>query len=105
MAKAALEALARTLANENQALGIRVNIVAPGVVDTRLGHLVMDRIAGHAETPGPEVLMIDPETVARNVCFLISDASVGITGERLTISAQPRIDGITDGLSRRKEFA
>ena len=105
MAKAALEALARTLAHENQSFGIRVNIIAPGVVDTRLGHLVMDRIAGHAEMHRPDIVMIEPETVARTVCFLISDASAGITGERVTISAEPRLDGIATGLPRHKEFA
>ena len=105
MAKAALEALARTLANENQSFGIRVNIVAPGVVDTRLGHLVMDRLAGHTDLPSPDILMIEPDTVARTVCFLISDASAGITGERVTISAQPRLDGLATGLPRHKEFA
>src|SRR5207253_6274467 len=37
MAKAALEALAMTLAKEERKRGIRVNIVAPGLVDTEMG--------------------------------------------------------------------
>jgi 3-oxoacyl-[acyl-carrier protein] reductase len=37
MAKAALEALAHTIAREERGHGIRVNIVAPGLVDTEMG--------------------------------------------------------------------
>src|SRR5262249_50157833 len=37
MAKAALEALARTLAKEERAHHIRVNVVAPGLVETEMG--------------------------------------------------------------------
>ena len=37
MAKAALEALARTLAHEERRNGIHVNIVAPGLVVTDMG--------------------------------------------------------------------
>src|SRR5262249_59390447 len=37
MAKAALEALAATLAKEERRNGIHVNVVAPGLVDTELG--------------------------------------------------------------------
>ena len=43
MAKAALEAAARTLAREERAQGIRVNVVAPGLVATDMGErLVVD---------------------------------------------------------------
>ena len=44
IAKAAAEALARTLANEERANGIRVNIVAPGLVATDMGDTMPGRL-------------------------------------------------------------
>src|SRR3954454_14142940 len=46
MAKAALEALAMTLANEEKTRGIRVNIVAPGVGDTEMGRRLVKGAMG-----------------------------------------------------------
>ena len=46
MAKAALEALAWTLAKEERRNGIHVNVVAPGLVDTEMGRRLMKGAAG-----------------------------------------------------------
>src|SRR5207248_10681927 len=46
MAKAALEALALTLAKEERTRGIRVNIVAPGLVDTEMGRRLVKGALG-----------------------------------------------------------
>ena len=43
MGKAAMEALALTLAKEEAANGVRVNIVAPGLVATDMGHRLVER--------------------------------------------------------------
>ena len=44
--KAALEALAMTLAKEERAHGIRVNVVAPGLVDTDMGRRLVAATQG-----------------------------------------------------------
>ena len=46
MAKAAMEALAVTLSHEERPHGIRVNIVAPGLVETEMGRRLMRATAG-----------------------------------------------------------
>ena len=46
MGKAALEALARTLAKEERRHGIHVNVVAPGLVDTEMGRRLAKATAG-----------------------------------------------------------
>jgi NAD(P)-dependent dehydrogenase (short-subunit alcohol dehydrogenase family) len=46
MAKAALEALASTLHKEERAYGIRVNVVAPGLVATEMGRRLARATAG-----------------------------------------------------------
>lgn len=88
MAKAALEALAGSLAGEELANGIRVNVVAPGLVVTDMG----DRLA-HALAGVPDAAALDrthplgrvcrPEDVADAVAFLISTRYV--TGQRISV--------------------
>ena len=46
MAKAALEALAATLAKEERRNGIHVNVVAPGLVDTEMGRRLVKGAMG-----------------------------------------------------------
>ena len=46
MGKAAMEALAFTLAAEERRNGIRVNVVAPGLVETEMGRRLMKATAG-----------------------------------------------------------
>ncbi len=74
-AKAGIEALTRTLALEGRKHDIRVNAVAPGLVDTR------DNVK--AMNPGPDELArwVRREEVARVVVFLASDEASGITGQ------------------------
>ena len=69
MAKAAMEALAYTLAAEEERYGIRVNVVAAGLVDTEMGrrmtravHGVADMSALDADSPFGR--MGQPEDVA-----------------------------------------
>lgn len=88
MAKAALEALALTLFKEERAHGIRVNIVAPGLVETEMGRRLMRATAGiddlrklDADMPFGHVCQ--PEDVANVVRFLVSEQNSYVTGEKI----------------------
>jgi NAD(P)-dependent dehydrogenase (short-subunit alcohol dehydrogenase family) len=90
MGKAAVEALAFTLAREERRHGIRVNVVAPGLVETEMGRRlarswgVKDLRDLDASMPFGRVCQ--PDDVANVVRFLVSDAGSYITGERLYVS-------------------
>lgn len=84
--KAALEALVRYLAVE-LAPAVRVNGVAPGVVDTdALKHFPMrDAMLAHARDNTPAGRLVTPEDVADTVNFLTSDAAAMITGQTVVV--------------------
>ena len=85
--KAAASGFTRSLAREVGKLGITVNAIAPGFVDTELTQSLSDdqrkRIAGRS------ALRRLPETddVARMVEYLLGDGGRNITGTVLTIDA------------------
>ncbi len=88
MGKTAMEALAYTLAKEEKRYGIRVNIVAPGLVETEMGRRLMKATAGvddlrQLDASMPFGRVCQPEDVANVVRFLVSDQNSYLTGERL----------------------
>lgn len=89
MAKAALDALALTIAKEERANGIHVNVVSPGLVATEMGRRLVkamgvdDITALDAGSPFGRVCR--PEDVAEAVRFLCSDAAGYITGTVLVV--------------------
>ena len=89
MAKAAQEALALTLAKEEAANGIRVNIVVPGLANTDLGRRVAKGMGVadiHELNPRfPLGRVCEPEDVAAMVRFLVSDAAALVTGQRIVV--------------------
>jgi NAD(P)-dependent dehydrogenase (short-subunit alcohol dehydrogenase family) len=89
MAKAAMEAAARTLAREERSHGIRVNIVAPGLVATDMGERLVRAVDGRAlhdlDEHYPFGRVCLPEDVAGVVAFLVSADSGYVTGQRLVI--------------------
>ena len=87
MAKSALDALVLTLAKEEAARGIRANVVAPSLVDTRLGQLVKERLEVGLQRTGVDVALptIPTKAVADAVTFLLSDQASHISGQRLVI--------------------
>nr|WP_221364197.1 SDR family oxidoreductase [Sphingomonas jinjuensis] len=78
-AKAGLVSLTRSAAIEGKPLGIRVNAVLPGAIDTPMLH-ASPNIASGAEVVDPADLG-QPEDIAALVGFLASDAARFITGE------------------------
>lgn len=90
MSKAALEALASVLAAEERAHGIRVNVVAPGLVATEMGKRYVRSVSGQDEFAPisgtlPFGRVCEPEEVAAVVRFLVSDRASYVTGEKLRV--------------------
>lgn len=86
--KAAVAHLAKSLAVEWAASGIRVNAVAPGYVLTDLTRQIIDREPSlEAEWVSliPQGRMATPEDVAGLVVFLASDVSSYMTAQQVTI--------------------
>ncbi len=88
MGKTAMEALAYTLAKEERAHGVRVNIVAPGLVETEMGKRLMKATAGVEDLRTLDASMpfgrvCQPDDVANVVRYLVSPENSYLTGERL----------------------
>ena len=88
MGKCAMEALAYTLAKEERPNGVRVNIVAPGLVETEMGRRLMKATAGVDDLRELDQVMpfgrvCQPDDVANVVRFLVSPQNSYRTGERL----------------------
>ncbi len=90
MGKAAMEALAFTLAKEEVGHNIHVNVVAPGLVVSDMGRRLAKAATGVADIHEldarfPFGRVCEPEDVARVVGFVCSDASGYVTGERIRV--------------------
>jgi NAD(P)-dependent dehydrogenase (short-subunit alcohol dehydrogenase family) len=90
IAKAALEALGRTLAKEERRHGIHVNVVAPGLVDTEMGRRLARATRGaedihELDAASPFGHVCTPEEVADVVRFVVSDAAAYLTDQKLTV--------------------
>ena len=94
MAKAALEALAWTLAKEERKRGIHVNVVAPGLVDTEMGRRLVKGAMGvddiHSmDERSPFGHVCSPEEVADAVRFVVSERASYVTGQRIGVDGGP----------------
>ena len=90
MAKAALEALASTLAKEERRNGIHVNVVAPGLVDTEMGRRLVKGAMGVEDIRAmdgrsPFGHVCSPEEVADVVRFVVSERASYLTGQRIGV--------------------
>jgi NAD(P)-dependent dehydrogenase (short-subunit alcohol dehydrogenase family) len=94
MAKAALEALAWTLAKEERKNSIHVNVVAPGLVDTEMGRRLVKGAMGvedirTMDPRSPFGHVCTPEEVADAVRFVVSERASYLTGQRIGVDGGP----------------
>ncbi len=82
-AKAGLTAASRAVASEVARLGIRVNVVAPGLIDTEM---IKDAPIKNIKTLIPMARIGKPEEVAKVVGFLCSDDASYITGQVISVN-------------------
>jgi NAD(P)-dependent dehydrogenase (short-subunit alcohol dehydrogenase family) len=85
--KGAIDAATRSLAMELGPLGIRVNSVAPGVVDTALwaSNKKVDGVVEAVENLTPLRRWAEPADIADVITFLASDAARFVTGETISV--------------------
>lgn len=85
--KAAVISMTRTAARELAPFNIRVNAVAPGLIDTQMGNIMDEKYQTEMLSRSDLCRKGTPEEVANLVYFLASDEASYITGQII------RIDG------------
>ncbi|WP_227136335.1 SDR family NAD(P)-dependent oxidoreductase [Kosakonia radicincitans] len=83
--KAALRSFARTWTRELAARGIRVNVVAPGPIDTEMMAAASENVRQGLTQAIPLGRMGQPEEVANAALFLASDESSYIAGAEICV--------------------
>ena len=85
-AKAALNAMTRTIAADLAGQGVRVNAVSPGLVRTTATRSIWEADGGVAAGANlPLGRLTEAEDIAAAVCFLLSDEARQITGITLDV--------------------
>jgi enoyl-[acyl-carrier protein] reductase I len=95
VAKAALEATVRYLANDLGPKAIRVNAISAGPIKTLASRGISglgDMLKAHAER-APLKRNVDPGEVGGTAAFLLSEAGSGITGETIHVDCGYNIMG------------
>jgi acetoacetyl-CoA reductase/3-oxoacyl-[acyl-carrier protein] reductase len=85
--KAGLHGLMKSVAREVGGFGIRVNAVAPGMIETAMTNEIQEAFRQKAVDETALGRLGQPDDVARAVLFLVSDLSRHVTGQVL------RVDG------------
>ncbi len=91
--KGAINSFTRAAAVELARFGVRINAVAPGVVETRMMTRVLDRARETLRKRIPLGRFADPEEIANVVVFLASDRASYITGEVIHVTGGMGLTG------------
>ncbi len=98
MGKAALEALAFTLAKEERPNRVHVNVVAPGLVETDMGVRLSRAMTGNRDLQdlrsldavSPFGRVCQPVDIAKAVLWFCTDGSGYVTGQRIEVDGGGR---------------
>jgi 3-oxoacyl-[acyl-carrier protein] reductase len=85
--KAAMLGFTRSLAREVGRLGVTVNAVAPGFMETEMTASMTDAQRGKIASRAALRRLVEVEDVANAVSYLMSDAARNITGTTITVDA------------------
>jgi 3-oxoacyl-[acyl-carrier protein] reductase len=85
--KAAMNGFTKSLARELGRLGITVNAVLPGYLETEMSSGINDEMHDQIKRRSALKRLATTEEVASTVLFLLSESASGITGSLLTVDA------------------
>ncbi len=93
ISKAGLLGLMRALAKELGPNGVRVNAVAPGLIETRFAAALFQDRTAYERIIGPTPLRRhgQPDDILGAVVFLASDAAAYVTGQVLIVDGGGRM--------------
>lgn len=83
--KAAIILMTQCLAKELGPLGIRVNAIAPGPIETEMIHQYTDEMLAKLASESSLSRLGKPEEIARVALFLASDSASYINGEIIKV--------------------
>jgi NAD(P)-dependent dehydrogenase (short-subunit alcohol dehydrogenase family) len=97
--KAAIISMTQTLAQELGPHQIRVNAIAPGLVDTKLAGIITgsEELRTMVESRTPVGRIAQPEEISTGVLFLASDAGSFVTGHTLVMDGGSTITALAIG--------